>query len=485
MEPLGIPALALVAAFGLVAAAAGFGVGWRKGRAEAGPQGTGPGEPSTRIETVDPATGLAAGHRLGDHLAQRLADRSHNRGCGVLVCTPDRLSVLNRGLGFDVGDQVLRAMARRIEEVARADDAVFRWLGPQVVVVANQVPALRDLELAAQRILDATRGPVLLPTGDEHHLTVSIGIAAVFDGEPSAHEVLGDAVMARQRAEAAGGDQATLTQADDRTVARGRYELERDLRRAAERGELELFYQPVVELDTGRVAWLEALIRWRHPVRGLLHPATFLSSAIELGLSSTITDLAVSDACHHAHRWSELAGAQVGVSVNLDAASVASPALVAMVEHALGRSGLIPAQLALEVSGATLDTLSDRAWTNLAQLSALGVALVVDGLVGVEVPSWWPVSPQARKVDHRWLTARLTPVSDHRSPDASADGPLTVATGIEDQGELDAVRSLGVVHAQGFWLQRPVPATDLDQLVAGPASPPSLPVGASLADEAR
>jgi diguanylate cyclase (GGDEF)-like protein len=414
--------------------------------------------PTARVETIDPLTGLPAGHRVVEQVEQRVVDRSHNRGCGVLVVAPDHLAALNHALGHASGDRVLAAAARRIAAMARADDIVSRWLGPQLVLVASQVPTERDLVLLGERVIEAARGPVELPSGDHHDLTVSVGIAGAFDlDDPPAQDLLRDAALARSRAEHSGGDRARVCSIDDRRQAESRYQLERDLKGAMGRGELQLFYQPVIELESGAIDWIEALIRWRHPVRGLLHPSSFLATAHRLGLGPALSDFVLTRACDQAGTWSTTVGRPIRVSINVQPATLATPELVPAVERSVLAAGIAPDQLALEVDQIVLDRLDHPVAATLERLASLGVAIIVDNARTVTSASWWPVRPVAHKLDRELVATR------RRAPEEPS--PALVATGIEQGQELALVERSQVRYAQGFWLQRPVPASQLDPVI--------------------
>ena len=464
MEPRWLILVVLVGALGLGAVAAAQARLRRSSRPASAPD---PGEAATtgaRVETVDPVTGLAAGHRLRQQIGQRLLDRSHNRGCGVLVCAPDLIDALTRGRGQGAAETVLAALAERVAPLAREEDIIVRGTGFQVVFVTTQVPAERDLQRLADRLIEAAAGPVELADGEPHDLTISVGIGATFDADPPADALLGDAILARHRAEQAGGGRAHRCTAADRHEAAAHYELQRDLKGARARGEFEVLHQPIVELETGAVDWLEALVRWRHPRRGLLHPASFLAETIELGLGLDVADRVVAEACTRAAGWTVAAGRPVRVSVNIDAATLAEPALVEIVDRHRRAWNLDRGQLLIEVAEATLDRADQRGWATIERLAGLGVDLVVDQARPGHEASW-PVAPVARKVDWRLL-------GPGTGPGGGVDDPSrVVVTGVERADQVDTIGSAGLERAQGFWLHRPVPADQIEVILTTGVTP--------------
>ncbi len=421
-----------------------------------------------RIETVDPITGLPVRHRLIDQLTQRLEDRSHNRGCGVLVCAPDHLAALNGALGHQAGDEVLAAVGDRIAGLARQDDVVARYVGHQVVVVTTDIPAERDLILLAERLIDVAAGPIELRCGEIHHLTLSVGIAAAFDTDPAADDLLRDAALARRRAEQVGGNRLMCCTAKDRDQALARYELQRDLRLAIIDHQFEVNYQPVIELGPGTAHWFEALVRWRHPHRGLLHPVSFLDQVADLGLASALNEIVVTQACRQATAWSATAGRTVRVSINADSLVLADCDVVATMEQAMTRTGVVAGQILLEVDQAVLDRASEEIRANLGCLVGLGVGVVVDNAKVIAGVGWLSSPVVGIKVDHSWLAGAQDAAnldSDQRDEPLLVDGVVVVATGVERAGQLDQVRLLGIEAAQGFWLQRPVDADQLAPLI--------------------
>ncbi|MCP5034574.1 MAG: EAL domain-containing protein [Actinomycetia bacterium] len=466
MEPLGLGLIMVIGCVVAGAASMAAALGLRA-RRRASPL-AGAVAIAPRVETVDPITGLPVRYRLIDHLTQRLEDRSHNRGCGVLVFAPDHLSALNGALGHQVGDEVLAEVGSRIAGLARQDDVIARYVGHQVVIITTDVPAERDLTLLAERLIDAAAGPIVLRCGEIHHLTLSVGIAAAFDTDPAADDLLTDAALARRRAEQAGGNRLMRCSAQDRERAQARYELQRDLKVAIVEQQFEVNYQPVIELDLGTAHWFEALVRWRHPRRGLLHPVSFLDQVADLGLAPALNQIVVNEACQQAAAWSANAGRMIRVSINTDYLILADREVVATMERAMTSAGLVAGQLLLEVDQALLDRASEEIRANLDRLVGLGMGIVVDNARVIAGVGWLSAPVVGIKVDQGQLAGprqAATPDLDHDDELTLIEDALVVATGVERAGQLDRVRLLGIAAAQGFWLQRPAEADQMASLI--------------------
>jgi EAL domain-containing protein (putative c-di-GMP-specific phosphodiesterase class I) len=244
-----------------------------------------------------------------------------------------------------------------------------------------------------------------------------------------------------------------------------RLELEQDLRRGIEKDELVVHYQPIVDVETGDAERYEALIRWNHPVRGMIHPADFLSVAAESSLIVDIGNLVLRRACHQAVRWSEMTGRPITVAVNVAERQLLDLGLVGSVTRALAESGLPPQQLELEITEELIMERLDRALLVLRQLELAGVKLVIDDF-GTSQASLARLQSLAMvstlKIDRVFVEGLANESVDRNIVTAivslaSGIGMSIVAEGVEQQGQADVLRSLGVRYQQGFLYQRPGP----------------------------
>ena len=426
----------------------------------------------------DALTGLPNRLQVADRLEQALA-RSSRTGAEVTVLfiDLDRFKLINDGRGHAAGDELLVAVADRLRHVVRGGDIVARFGGDEFVVVCEDQTAAFEASLVAGRILDALREPVVVD-GQEIFLSASIGIAMA-DGTGSPETLLRDADAAMYRAKEKGRARCEFFDATMRTEALVHLETQSALHRALERDELRVFYQPVVDLASGTVTGVEALVRWEHPQHGLVPPASFVPLAEDTGLIVPIGAWVLDQATAQVARWRERAwGRGLTVNVNLSARQLRQPDLIPALMSALLESGTDPSLLCLELTETTFmeDARSHR--EVLDAIQGLGVGLAIDdfgtGYSSLTYLKRLPVS--VLKIDqvfvgglgrHASDTAIVKSVIDL----AHALGLVVVAEGVEDGDQVAHLRRLGCDLAQGYYFARPQAAEDLEaQLEAGAIS---------------
>jgi diguanylate cyclase (GGDEF)-like protein len=431
---------------------------------------------NTRIEEVssdagiDQLTGLMTRKAVAADIEQRLAERGVDRLTGVLFCDLDRLKVVNDSLGHEAGDKVLQVAAQRISRVLRPDDAIGRFAGDKFVIVTGGLRTPRDLELLAERLVAVLSQPTSLGQNSTQVVSASIGIAWSVDGDSadgyqSAAELLRDADSAMQVAKSEGGACYAVFEPSVRARAVARLELEQDLRRGIKEDELVVHYQPIVDVESGDAERYEALIRWNHPVRGMIHPADFLSVAAESNLIVDIGHLVLHRACHQAVRWTEMTGHPITVAVNVAERQLLDLGLVGSVTRALAESGLPPHQLELEITEELIMERLDRALLVLRQLELAGVKLVIDDF-GTSQASLARLQSLAMvstlKIDRIFVEGLANESIDRNIVTAivalaSSIGMSIVAEGVEQAAQAEVLRGLGVRYQQGFLYQRPGP----------------------------
>ena len=426
----------------------------------------------------DALTGLPNRLQVAERLEQALT-RSARTGFDVTVLfiDLDRFKLINDGRGHAAGDELLVAVAGRLRRVVRTGDVVARFGGDEFVVVCEDQTDALEASLVAGRILDALREPVMVH-GHEIFLSASIGIA-VADGAGSPESLLRDADAAMYRAKEKGRARSEFFDATMRTEALDHLETQSALHRALERDELRVFYQPVVDVNSGAVAGVEALVRWEHPQHGLVSPASFIPLAEETGLIVPIGAWVLDQATAQLSRWRDRSwGRNLTVNVNLSARQLRQPDLIPTLMAALLESGTDPARLCLELTETTFmeDARSHR--EVLAGIQGLGVGLAIDdfgtGYSSLTYLKRLPVS--VLKIDQVFVrglgqdaadTAIVKSVIDL----AHALGLVVVAEGVEDGDQLTYLRKLGCDLAQGYFFARPQRAEDLEaQLDAGAIS---------------
>ncbi len=434
---------------------------------------------------IDPLTGMLNRTALATDIDHRLAARADDALLGVLFCDLDRLKVVNDSLGHEAGDEVLRVAASRLRRVLRADDSVGRFGGDKFVIVTSGLRTPRDLELLAGRLVATLSQPTALANNSTQIVSGSVGIAWAGgdDNEArakSAAELLRDADSAMQLAKQEGGGRYAVFDPSVRAQAVARLELEQDLRRGIKSDELIVHYQPIVDVVTGDANRYEALVRWNHPVRGMIHPADFLSVAAESNLIVDIGNIVLNRACHQAVRWSEMTGQPITVAVNVAERQLLDLGLVGSVTQALAESGLPPQQLELEITEELIIDRLDRALLVLRQLELAGVRLVIDDF-GTSQASLARLQSLAMvstlKIDRVFVEGLANESIDRSIVTAivalaDSIGMSIVAEGVEQRGQADILQRLGVRYQQGFLHQRPGPpetmARYLQRLQYGP-----------------
>jgi diguanylate cyclase (GGDEF)-like protein len=422
----------------------------------------------------EPVTGLPNRELTLDRAERMVARAGRDSGmlAGALFVDIDQLKEVNEKLGLSAGNQLLKIVGQRLEEVVRAGDTVGRLDGDEFVVLVESKARGVRLDSLAQRMIEALHKPVEIDSfGPSFVLTASIGVA--FGRYATPEDLLRDAHMALVSAKTAGKDRYTLFNANMRSVIEGRAVLEAELSTALAEDQFFLLYEPIYDLRTRRVAGLQALIRWQHPAQGVLEPKDFIPLAEETGLIVPIGRFVLEAACGRVAAWN-VAGHGVGVSVKVSTHQLDREAFVTDVQRALQQSGIEPSLLTLEIPETAVISDLAAAAERLRELGALGVSIAIDDFGG---------SGYAHQADLRQLplnSLRVDRSSLAASEDESyrswlleaillvgRDLELTVvATGIETQEQMAALQTLGCTMAQGALLGAPSPEEDVVGLFA-------------------
>ena len=353
-----------------------------------------------------------------------------------------------------------------------------RFGGDEFVVVSSGLPTVRDLEILADRMVRTLREPIVLADQTAQVVSGSVGIAWIYGHESAtAGELLRDADVAMYRAKRDGGAKYAVFDSSLRAEAIKRLELEQELRQGIRAGEIEVHYQPIVDRRTGRADRFEALIRWAHPTRGMVHPAEFLPVAAESLLIVDLGRFVLEQACSQAARWSQVAGRAITVAVNIDERQLLDLSMVQTVTAVLADTGLAPAQLELEISEELIMERVDQSIVVLRQLDLLGVGLAIDDF-GTSQASLAKLKELAMvstlKIDRAFVEGIAEDEVDRKivaAVVALADsmGMSVVAEGAESEVQARILGELGVNHLQGFLYRRPAPADEIVELLRGEA----------------
>jgi diguanylate cyclase (GGDEF)-like protein len=419
----------------------------------------------------DTLTGLPNRALLDDRLGQALARRERRPlEIAVLFLDIDRLKWVNDSLGHAAGDQLLVTAAHRLKAVLRPGDTVARFGGDEFVVLCDDVGGECEALLVAERLREALAAPFQL-RDREIGLTASIGIAlASSSTHDSPDALLRDADAAMYRAKERGRDRVELFDDQMRSRALVRLETESMLRRAIDREELRVHYQPVIDLHTERIIGVEALARWQHPERGEVGPSEFITVAEETGLIVNLGAFVLRQACIQVARWNSRAPDRppLTVSVNLSAHQLRSRGLREMVAEALDRSGLPPPLLCLEITETALVEDADSTRTALDALKDLGITLAVDdfgtGYSSLLYLRRFPIG--VLKIDRSFVIGLGTSAEDTAIVCgviglARALGLLAVAEGVETPEQAARLRELGCPLAQGYHWSMPLTARQM------------------------
>ena len=416
----------------------------------------------------DTVTRLANRLRFREALETAFQRQHQGIDFAVLCIDLDHFKAVNDTLGHPVGDALLQAVADRLRQNTRPTDLVARLGGDEFTVIQSNIAGSTQAGVLAGRLVDRVSAPYEIG-GHSIIIGASVGIAlAPADGGDADH-LLKNADMALYRAKAMGRGTHCFFKPEMEGEVRERRALELDLRKALELGQLELFYQPLVNLADHRASGLEALLRWRHPERGLVSPAKFISLAEERGLIVPIGSWALATACRQAAEWPS----HLRVSVNLSVVQFKSGDLERDVRSALTASGLAPGRLELEVTESLL--LNDDAATIglLHRLKALGVTIALDDSgTGYSSLSYLRSFPFDKiKIDQtfvRDISNRRDCVAIVRAVAGLAQtlNMRTVAEGVETIDHLERVRAAGCDEVQGYFFSKPVPASQVLSVVA-------------------
>jgi diguanylate cyclase len=424
-------------------------------------------EVHTRLQylaTHDSLTGLPNWLLFRERLAQAVADTGRpERAIAVAVLDLDHFSSLNHSLGHGAGDWLLSEVARRVGSVLRPGDLLARLGSDEFVVLIDSLAARVDAETVTRNILAELHEPFSI-NGADVSVRPSIGVSVWPDDGRRVDDLLAHAEVAMALAKERGGEvqffQRGMTDSMHERLA-----LENDLRRGLAAGEFELSFQPVISAKTGRIITAEALLRWRHPLRGVIGPSSFIPLAEESGLMIPLGEWVIREACRYAAAWQLNNGSQIRLAVNLSATQFRHQNLVEVIRSALAAENLDARCLEIELTESAVMTNPEESVGVLKQLRKMGVTVAVDdfgtGYSSLSYLRRFPIDKL--KIDRSFVRDLATSRTDESIVRAIISlahsvGLQVVAEGVETEEQLRCVRALGCDHWQGYYCCEPQPA---------------------------
>ena len=419
---------------------------------------------------TDKLTGLASRAYFYKHMEDiiKAAERRDER-FGLLYLDLDGFKDINDSLGHDMGDELLRIVSQRLQGALRDTDFIARLGGDEFCILVDNVHDQYDAADVANRCLNAINKPVLLGKR-EVRPRCSIGVAHFPEDGRDLQTLLKAADSAMYAAKGLGKHRYAFYQPELTREVEQRLRIEQDLRLAIERRELVLHYQPQIDLASGRMNGVEALVRWQHPEMGLMSPGQFIEVAERIGIIHSLGEWVLDTACSQLQAWQSQGIAGLKMAVNISPIHFRDPKLLDAVSGALARTGLAPESLELEITESVVQTVDDG-FRLFRQIRNLGVSIAIDdfGTGYSSLASLKALPIDCLKIDRLFIADLL---DDDRAEIllgtivhvAHALGHAVVAEGVEERAQLEVLQSIGCDLIQGFYFSRPVPAEEIPAL---------------------
>jgi diguanylate cyclase (GGDEF)-like protein len=417
------------------------------------------------LATHDSLTGLPNWVRFKERLAQAVTDTERpGRAMAVVVIDLDRFSSFNHSMGHGAGDWLLAEVAQRVGAVIRPEDMFARLGSDEFVVLIDNVAARVEAQAVTTRILATLEEPVRL-NGSEVYVRPSIGVSVWPDDGRRVDDLLAHAESAMASAKKRGGNSAEFFRREMTDSMQERLALENDLRRAVAAGEFEVWFQPELSAKSGRIATAEALLRWRHPQRGVIGPASFIPLAEETGLMIPLGEWVIREVCRLASQWQVNGSMPIRVAVNLSATQFRHQNLLEVIRSALETSGLNASFLEVELTESSVMTNPEESAGVLKQLRRMGISVAIDDFgVGYSSLSYLRRFPIDKlKIDRSFVRDLPTSATDESIVKAIISlahsvSLQVVAEGVETEEQLEFIRLLGCDLWQGYYCCEPQPA---------------------------
>ncbi|HXP97163.1 MAG TPA: EAL domain-containing protein [Telmatospirillum sp.] len=421
----------------------------------------------------DPLTGLPNRALFAEFLSLAIQQAEHGpTEFALLFVDLDNFKTINESLGHSAGDRLLIAVAKRLREALPGIEAIARVGGDEFNIIVERDAHGLGVDLIAQRMIDALSKPHHFD-GTSCYVGASVGIALYPADGRNAETLLSNAGAALHQAKVQGRGALRFFSPEMTVRAKDRLSLEADLRRALDQGEMMLYYQPQIDLVSGRIVGLEALVRWNHPQRGTISPAAFIPLAEECGLIVELGDRVLRMACRQIKQWSDAGLSPPHTAVNVSAVQFGRGHLLQSVKTALEEAGVSPARLELEITESFVMVDRERAVTVLADLKALGVRLSID-----DFGTGYSSLAYLQQLDVHQLKIDMSFVRDMTKNNGNASivkavialghsfALNVIAEGVEEEGQARSLRALGCDAIQGYLVSKPLPAEEMTRFLA-------------------
>lgn len=420
----------------------------------------------------DPLTGLPNRRLFISLLSLGFAQsRRHDMKLAILFLDLDRFKDINDTMGHEAGDELLKEVAGRLKATVRASDTVARIGGDEFNVILPDVVRAEDISDVAQKIVECFRKTFMI-AGHEFHVTPSIGISVYPDDSEEMDALLKYADIAMYDAKKAGRNTYRFYNQEMNVRSTERIRLDSGLRLAIERGDLYVHYQPIIDINTGRIVCAEALVRWQHPDMGLLDAARFVSVAEETGLMSSIDEWVLLTVCSQVGSWNEAGLTPIPVTVNLSARLFQNPELANKVSHIIDETGIPPFCLHIEITESTAMTNIGRTAASIKELAEMGLRISIDDYgVGCSSLNYLKRLPVTRlKIDQSFIRDISTDSGDRDiisavTAMAHKMDMKVIAEGVETEEQLSFLRQAGCDEMQGFLFSKPLTAGEFEKIL--------------------
>ena len=418
-------------------------------------------------------TDLPSRALVEDRLSMALAHARYSREkVAVLILDVDNFKRMNDFMGIRTGDMLLKNLSRRIRKCLREEDTLGRLGGDEFILLLPDIHLIQDIEYRVQKILKSTRGAFSFE-GKEIYASCSVGIAVYPDDGENSQELVQKAKAAMGQAKEEGKDRYQFFKPFMLSKTCQQMSMENAIRKALEREEFQLYFQPKMSIQTGRIQGMEALLRWDHPERGMIPPAEFIPVAEETGLIQPVGEWVLLNACRQIKKWKRAGFPPIRIAVNLSGYQVNQDQWISQVRNILERTGVEPSSLEMEITETVLMDNSEVALSNLQQLDEMGILISIDdfgtGYSSLSYLKRFPI--HALKIDQSFIRG----ISDRgKNTDAVITKAIvslahalnlkTVAEGVERPQEKEYLRSIGCDDMQGYLFSKPLPVEQINYM---------------------